>query len=86
MNRAFALLVIAMCVFASLPACGKRTIKIDRAMRKAIDTSAARQIVVLRPEMDSLCAIRTDSLIQAAVDSILGERRTEIQKITRHGE
>jgi len=65
--------------------CGKRTIKVDRVMKRIIDTTAAPQIVLLRDELDSLCDLRRDSMIAVAVDSIMSVRRLEIQKITRNG-
>lgn len=64
-----------------LGSCGKRTIRLDRTLRRAIDTTAAKQMVILRPILDSLCEERYDSLVQAAVDSIMERRQLEIKQI-----
>jgi len=64
-----------------LGSCGKRTIRLDRTLRRTIDTTAAKQIVILRPILDSLCERRYDSLMHVAVDSIMERRQLEIIKI-----
>ena len=74
-------ILISCLVVSTLCACGKREVKLDRIMKRTIDTTAAPKIVVLKPKLDSLCDARFDSLVQAAVDSILEVRRLEIKKI-----
>ena len=64
-----------------LGSCGEREIRLDRTMRRTIDTTAAKQIVILRPVLDSLCEERYDSLVQTAVDSIMEKRQLEIKRI-----
>lgn len=71
--------ILAMLMLGS---CGKRTIRLDRTLRRAIDTTAAKQIVILRPILDSLCEERYDSLVSVAVDSIMEKRQLEIKRIT----
>ena len=63
--------------------CGKRTIKVDRVMKRTIDTTAAPIKVLLRDELDSLCTVQQDSMVAAAVDSILAVRKVEIEKIAK---
>lgn len=63
--------------------CGKRTIKVDRVMKRTIDTTAAPIKVLLRDELDSLCIVQRDSMVAAAVDSILAVRKVEIEKIAK---
>ena len=70
--------VLAMIMLGS---CGEREIRLDRTMRRTIDTTAAKQIVILRPILDSLCEERYDSLVQTAVDSIMEKRQLEIKRI-----
>ena len=75
-------LFVCLLVLLSLPVgCGKRTVEIDRSTQRAIDTLSAKEIRVLRPVLDSLCDVQFDSLVNAAMDSILAERRLEIEKI-----
>lgn len=64
-----------------LPSCGKREVQLSRDMRRAIDTLAAREINVLRPQLDSLCAVWFDSLVTEAADSILDVRIIERQTL-----
>jgi hypothetical protein len=67
-----------LCCIAS---CGKRHVQIDSQTRRTIDTTASRQIYVLRAEMDSLCELKTDSMVRVMSDSILDVRRQEIRKL-----
>ncbi|MDX1476526.1 MAG: hypothetical protein R3301_02430 [Saprospiraceae bacterium] len=64
-----------------LPACGKREVPITGDLRRTIDTVAARQINLLRPELDSLCRVWFDSLVAEAADSILEVRTLERQSL-----
>lgn len=64
-----------------LSSCGTREARIDRKTRNAIDTIAAREIIALRPVLDSLCELRKDSILEVAVDSIVKRRELEVQKI-----
>ena len=68
-------------VSLSITSCGKRHVQLDWETRRAIDTLAAKQITVLRTQMDSLCKAKTDSLVQAMSDSIIQVRREEILKL-----
>ena len=72
---------IGILLIIMLGSCGKRTIRLDRSLRRAIDTTAAKQIVILRPILDSLCEQRYDSLVMVAVDSIMEKRQLEIKRI-----
>jgi len=73
--------VIGCCALILLASCGKREIRLDRTLRRTIDTTAAKQIVILRPILDSLCDARYDSLVTVAVDSIMNKRQLEIKRI-----
>jgi len=75
------LTLIGFCAIAMLSSCGKREIRLDRSMRRAIDTTAAKQLVIMRPVLDSLCDQRYDNLVKVAVDSILEKRQLEIKRI-----
>jgi hypothetical protein len=73
--------VIGFCVLMMLASCGKREIRLGRTLHRTIDTTAAKQIVILRPILDSLCSARYDSLVMVAVDSIMEKRQLEINQI-----
>jgi len=83
MRKLLWVLICAYTLVVALESCGKREVKIDRIMRRAIDTTAASRKAVLRPKLDSICDAQFDSLVQVAVDSILKQRRSEISKIIR---
>ncbi len=68
-----------LCIFCF--SCGPRTVQIDPSTRRTIDTLAAQQIQALRPDLDSLCIVKTDSLIAVISDSILVVRREEMRKL-----
>lgn len=77
------LVLIGLLAMLTAMSCGKRTVKVDRVMKKIIDTTSAPIKVLLREELDSLCTVRQDSMVAAAVDSILAVRQAEIQKIAK---
>lgn len=76
--RLFVIITIACLCMQS---CGKRRIVINRDMRRTIDTLSARQTYALRPVLDSVCVLKTDSLVSVMTDSILVVRREEIRKL-----
>ena len=75
------LLVTSLCFL--LAACGTRQVRIPTSTKRAIDTLAAKEIVELRPTLDSLCKLRQDSIIRVAMDSIIERRSLEISKIVK---
>ena len=75
--------LISIIICAVLGSCGTRQVRIPNATKRAIDTLAAKDIVVLRPQLDSLCDLRQDSIVQAAMDSIIERRSLEISKIVK---
>lgn len=48
--------------------------------RKLVDSFYMREVSKLKPELDSLCELSFDARVQRAVDSILIERRIEIEE------
>ena len=75
-----------LCLLAMLScflfnSCGKRRIQIDRDTRRMIDTLAAAEINILRPQMDSLCRLQMDSLVATLRDSVLTARKEEMRKL-----
>ena len=61
--------------------CERRAKRPNLATRRAIDTASSRQILEVRPELDSLCGLRTDSLVDVYMDSIIERRQLELQKM-----
>jgi hypothetical protein len=62
-----------------LLSCTKRPVTPTRDSRRAIDTIFQKEILVLQPQIDSMCVQMQDSLYPLAVDSILNERRMEME-------
>lgn len=77
--RFLCLVVMLSCFLFN--SCGKRRIQIDRDTRRMIDTLAAHEINILRPQMDSLCRFQMDSLVATLRDSVLSARREEMRKL-----
>lgn len=48
--------------------------------RQFVDSLFRREVDSLKPILDSICEIRFDSSVQAAVDSIITERESEKEK------
>ena len=82
-RQSYTVTVLGILAILLSPACAKRKVKVDRVMRKIIDTTAAPQKVLLREQLDSICEIKQDSMVAAAVDSILKVRNFEVQKIAK---
>lgn len=68
-------------VLLMLTSCGKREIRIDPGTKRKIDSTASKQAIALRPQLDSLCKLRYDSLFSTALDSIIERRELEARKI-----
>ena len=77
MKWIFIYLITGLFIFS----CTKRPVTPSRASRKAIDTIYQKQVLMLQPEMDSICKIVHDSVYAKAVDSILNERRAEMMEL-----
>jgi hypothetical protein len=65
----------------TVPACGKRHVHIDRNTRIAIDTLVSQEINELRPMLDSVCALKMDSLVASMRDSVFEARQEEMRKL-----
>jgi hypothetical protein len=63
-----------------LSACEGPPKNLSIADKKIVDSLYRAELKFLRSEMDSICRVQKDSLIQAAVDSLLEEN---IREITR---
>jgi hypothetical protein len=59
-------------------ACTSRPVEPTRASRHAIDTLFHQQIMVLEPEVDSLCNLMAKEVFDKAVDSIMHAREMEM--------
>ena len=69
------LCLLAGCFFLS---CTNRPVGPTKDSRRAIDTVFQKEIIELQSHIDSMCYRMRDSLYPLAVDSILNERRTEM--------
>jgi len=49
--------------------------------RKLIDSFYRKEVALLRPQLDSLCDLRFDSLVNIAIDSIFVERKEEEKRV-----
>ena len=69
------------CTGLLLVSCTTRPVSPSKASRRAIDTIYQARIIALQPKIDSMCKIVHDSIYTLAVDSILNERRMEINEL-----
>lgn len=76
--RGFVLSLICLWILSS---CTTRPIAPTRASRRAIDTLYQQKVLVLQPQMDSICSLLYDSIYAVAVDSILIIRRKDIDAL-----
>jgi hypothetical protein len=73
------LLISGIC----LSSCTKRHVTPTKDSRRAIDTIYQQKILLLKPELDSMCGWVYDSLYPIAVDSILQERQQEMDALVK---
>jgi len=73
-------LILFLCI-VFLSSCTTRNVTPTRASRRAIDTIFQKQVLVLQPHMDSVCAHIHDSVYVKAVDSIMSDRRIEMTNL-----
>jgi len=70
-------LIIIPCLIV---ACREEPERITPDMRRQIDTLYKNQVPVLKAEMDSLCDLRFDKMVNEMKDSIMIERLEERKK------
>ena len=73
-----------VCFFALLVvSCTTRHVTPSRASRRAIDTLFQQQVLLMQPQMDSICKQVRDSVYAVAVDSFLQERQAEMNQLVK---
>lgn len=72
------------CLITSLfISCTTREVAPTRESRHTIDTIFQQRVAVLQPALDSMCVDYMDSVFTAAVDSMLEERKAEINQLVK---
>ena len=66
-----------------MASCTTRNVTPTRASRRAIDTIFQQKVLVIQPQMDSICTQLHDSIYTVAVDSIMSERRSEMTNLVK---
>jgi len=77
------LVIIALSGIFLCSSCRLPTAELTPEEMDLLDTLYANRVRDLRPELDSSCTARHDSLRQRAVDSLVELQLTEIKKLTR---
>jgi len=72
----FCMAVVLPAVF--LFSCTSRAVQPTRQSRHTIDTLFQQKIIVLKPEMDSICTGIFKDVYTAAIDSIMNARKMEM--------
>jgi len=75
--------LVCICAGLFFLSCTKRPVSPSKASRRAIDTLFQKEIIHLQPQFDSLCILMKDSIYPLAVDSILNERREEMNILVK---
>lgn len=68
----------AIATIAFFFSCTSRPVEPTRSSRHAVDTLFQRQVILLQPQMDSICRLKHKEVYTAAVDSIMEVRKTEM--------
>ena len=74
------LIIFVLLFFA---ACTTSPVTPSRNSREAIDSIFQHQTIFLQRETDSLCALHRQLFFQAAVDSIMNARQSEMNNLVR---
>jgi len=72
-----------ICSILLLNACTTSPVTPSRSSRQIIDSLYQQKLFVLKPEMDSICAIEDSIVFKRAVDSILVIRQLEMDSLVR---
>ena len=75
-------LILFVCLLYMV-SCTTRNVTPTRASRRAIDTIFQQKVLVIQPQMDSICTHLHDSIYTVAVDSIMSERRSEMTNLVK---
>ena len=70
--------ISACIIIFSLGSCTTRSVEPTRTSRHTIDTLFQQKIIVLQPEMDSICNATKTTVYKAALDSIMATRNVEM--------
>ena len=79
-HAAFCILHFAFCIFFIAACTPDPPPTLNYKDRQFVDSLFRKEVDSLKPILDSLCDLRFDSSVQAAVDSILTERQSEKDK------
>lgn len=72
-----------LCAVALCSACTTQSVTPTRNSRVTIDTMYQRKIILLQPEMDSVCRIVHHGIFESAVDSIMDARQLEMNNLVK---
>lgn len=67
-----------LATFSFFFSCTSRPVQPSRSSRHAVDTLFQRQVLLLQPEMDSLCRQKNREIYTTVVDSIMNVRKAEM--------
>ena len=73
-----AAVILLAILLQTVTGCEKRPEPLDRDTIRMIDTLMAKEIKKLRPELDSLCALKTEDYIRYYVDSLVNARLKDV--------
>ena len=73
--------ILSLIIFLFLVSCTTRNVEPTRQSRHTIDTVFQQKSIVLQPEMDAYCDSIFPKIYQRAVDSIMAERRAEMNTL-----
>ena len=76
-------LCLIMCMFLLEISCTTESITPTRRSREIIDSIYQRKIILLQPQMDSICRVLNDSLFKISSDSIMTSREVEMINLVK---
>jgi len=74
--------IVFLAISTSTPSCIEEPKISKREFKNMVDTLYNREIVAFNKDLDSICDLQMDAMIQHNVDSIMKLRLEQIKKLT----
>lgn len=72
------LIAAAFVILIFMSSCTSRAVQPTRQSRHTIDTLFQQRVILLKPEMDSVCEGLSKEIYTAAIDSLMEARKMEM--------
>lgn len=75
--------IILLITISLAVGCTERDVKLDEGLRKEADSVFAKKVETISNEIDSICALKKDSMVRVRYDSIIEVRKKRIRELSQ---